>query len=81
MSQGIIGWAFAYRIEQDTLYIYDAENCRNLTTEYRNTEPFVLAQGISTNNKQCFSINYKVTACRKEDGYIPKIRNYHSIHD
>ena len=70
MSQGIIGWAFAYRIEQDTLYIYDAENCRNLTTEYRNTEPFVLAQGISTNNKQCFSINYKVTACRKEDGYI-----------
>lgn len=64
------GWAFAYKIVEDTLYIYDAENCRNLTMDYNNTTPFVLVSQIQNSDKQCFSINYKVSACRKEDGYI-----------
>lgn len=34
------GWAFAYIIKDDTMYIYDAENCRNLTIDYQNTSPF-----------------------------------------
>lgn len=64
------GWAFAYKIVEDILYIYDAENCRNLTMDYNNTTPFVLVSQIQNSDKQCFSINYKVSACRKEDGYI-----------
>ncbi|MDR0844650.1 MAG: hypothetical protein LBN71_05465 [Tannerella sp.] len=25
------GWYFAYRVEQDTIYVYDAENARNMS--------------------------------------------------
>lgn len=37
------GWAFAYIIKDDVMYIYDTENCRNLTLDYKNTEPFVMS--------------------------------------
>ncbi|MBR2369709.1 MAG: hypothetical protein IKA83_06095, partial [Paludibacteraceae bacterium] len=37
------GWAFAYVIENDTMYIYDTENCRNLTINYQNTNIFTIS--------------------------------------
>jgi hypothetical protein len=53
------------------MYIYDVENCRNLTITYPNTDPFIIISNTTQSvNKQCYSIGYKVSACRLKDGYI-----------
>lgn len=70
------GWAFAYTIEDDVMYIHDAENCRNLTTTSKNTEPFIIVADVSnTDEKQCISMRYNIYACRNEDGYIYLYKN------
>lgn len=68
------GWAFAYTIEDDVMYIHDAENCRNLTTTSKNTEPFIIVPS-NQNESQCFSMRYDIYACRNEDGYIYLYKN------
>jgi hypothetical protein len=70
------GWAFAYKIEDDTMYIHDVENCKNLTITYQNTESFIIISNTTQSvNKQCYSIGYKVSACRMKDGYIYLYKN------
>lgn len=70
------GWAFAYTIKDNVMYIHDAENCRNLTTTSKNTEPFIIASDVSNQDeKQCFSMRYNIYACRNEDGYIYLYKN------
>ena len=70
------GWAFAYTIEGDTIYIHDAENCKNLTLDYQNTEQFIIAANKkNVTDKKYISIGYKVVASRLEDGYIYLFRN------
>jgi hypothetical protein len=70
------GWAFAYKIDNGIMYIHDVENCRNLTITYQNIEPFIIISNTTQSvNKQCYSIGYKVSACRLKDGYIYLYKN------
>ena len=62
------GWAFAYTIENDVMYIHDAENCRNLTATQKNTDPFITTP--QQEEKQCWPMRYKIYACRLDDGFI-----------
>ncbi|MBO5143293.1 MAG: hypothetical protein J6C46_09980 [Clostridia bacterium] len=69
-------WVFAYKIDNGIMYIYDVENCRNLTITYQNIEPFIIISNTTQSvNKQCYSIGYKVSACRLKDGYIYLYKN------
>lgn len=70
------GWAFAYIIKDDTMFIYDAENCRNLTVDYQNTSPFIISTANKQlQNKENIAMGYKISACRLDDGYIYLFKN------
>ena len=69
------GWAFAYIIKDDTMYIYDVENCRNLTIDYQNTSPFTTYTKGKISSNEWVSIRYGITAYRAEDGYIYLYKN------
>lgn len=75
------GWAFAYIIKDDIMYIYDTENCRNLTLDYKNTEPFVMSNIDEPQQRQNFSMGYKISACRLDDGYIYLYKNGRQVPD
>lgn len=75
------GWAFAYIIKDDIMYIYDTENCRNLTLDYQNTEPFVMSNIDEPQQRQNFSMGYKISACRLDDGYIYLYKNGRQVPD
>ena len=75
------GWAFAYIIKDDIMYIYDIENCRNLTLDYQNTEPFVMSNIDEPQQRQNFSMGYKISACRLDDGYIYLYKNGRQVPD
>ena len=68
------GWAFAYIVKDDTMYIYDAENCRNLTVDYQNNATFTI---FNQGEKQQDNIpmGYKISARRLDDGYIYLYKN------
>lgn len=69
------GWAFAYAIKDDTMYIYDAENCRNLTVDYQNTAPFTMTYSKNVQQSEWFPIGYKIIAHQAEDGYVYLYKN------
>ena len=75
------GWAFTYIIKGDTIYIYDAENCKNLTLDYQNTEPFVMSNIYNPQQRQNFPMGYKISACRLNDGYIYLYKNGRQVPD
>lgn len=62
-------WAFAYTIEGNTMYIHDAENCKNLKVDYQNAEQFTIGI-VNKNNNKYIPMRYKISASRLEDGYI-----------
>ena len=68
------GWVFAYLIEDDDMYIYDAENYRNLDTHIKDIRDLNLYRQLSTAQtkqiKPYSSLGYGWWAIRHDDGYI-----------
>lgn len=69
------GWAFAYTVKEDIMYIYDAENCRNLTVDYQNTALFTMTGLKKVQQNEWIPIGYRITAHQAEDGYVYLYKN------